>query len=217
MILPPREQPAYEIEGLLRERFTYKESPMVEESTDLEVLDALEGRTAEDTRELSVAEPQPIYTSTIDALLEGRLLKKAYRSGWQYVLVSGEEPQGVIEVTDKPADGPPKTFDVLRPREYAVAMNEVMLRAEQMKGEYELRILRVPAIYLVVLWLVGGKESRLLPVVPPSSQVLKNGNFSERQLTRVLAGLARKRRDTPDLRKGKSDEAVAVPATRQDS
>ena len=200
MILSPKQKPSFGIEELLREKFTYKES--------------LPGPTARtyktvDTRDLSVADPQPIYTSTINALLAGRLLADAYLSGWQYVLISGEQPQGVIEVSDKPAGGEsPMTFDVLRSREYAEAMNNVIRHAEEIEGEYDLRILRVPAIYLLAVWLQAGRENWLLPLVPPSSQSLMGGIFSEGDLAKKLEHLASKRRDTPDRGDRRRDKGL---------
>lgn len=184
MILPPQTQPSISIRSLLRDKLTYGEK-----AADADV----------PVRELSVTEAQPIYTSDIDALLQGTLLAKATPAAWQYVLVAGDELQGVIELTaEKAKAGDPKTFSVLRPPEYAVILNEAISRAERLEGDYELRILRVPAVSLTAVWLKGNRNDLLLPLVPPSPQSLRRRVLTAEQLTKELTPLAIQRRDTSD-------------------
>lgn len=177
---------------LLRDRLTYPPPALMATAS-----------LSENVRPLSIVRrPQPIYTSTIQALLKGRMLADAVLTGWQYFLIADEAPQGVVEVSDfKPEAEPPRSFDVLHPREYADLVNDVIARAEEIEGKWELRILRVPAIYLLAVWLKDGTENLLLPVVPPSSASLLQEVLSEEELTKRLTPLSLMRRDTPDRAK----------------
>jgi hypothetical protein len=54
------------------------------------------------------------------------------------------------------------------------------------KADYELRLLKVPAVYLVALWLHGGNEDILIPLGnrPPDSR--KNKPYTEAGIIRAL-------------------------------
>jgi hypothetical protein len=142
----------------------------------------------EGARPLETAKPQRIFTSTTDALFDGRLLEEAVPTGWQYVLVTNGELAGVAEVAHTgPSGEPPRSYDVLRPAERAQAINKVVAMAETLPGDYELRMLRVPNLYLLV---------------PPVPSVLGDiPIYTEKALMRALRPLAIQRRAISDVKR----------------
>jgi hypothetical protein len=150
-------------------------------------------------RTLQYAPPQPIYTSTIDALLEKKLLANAHLTAWQYVLIAQEELVGVAEVrVTKPGADAEAMFQILYPAEYAQSVNLAIDAADKQPGNYELRMLRVSQVYLFAVWLVHGCESLLLPVEPVPSRLRGREVWTEPDLSLALNELARNRRYTRD-------------------
>ncbi len=54
------------------------------------------------------------------------------------------------------------------------------------KADYELRLLKVPAVYLVALWLHGGNEDILIPLGQPPAGLKKNRPYTEAGIIRAL-------------------------------
>lgn len=154
----------------------------------------------EGARKLEVAQPQEIYVSTTDALLRGLLLKEASPSAWQYMLIADNEPAGVAEVSKGPDDDVPRSFDIVHSAEYAAAMNETVTLAEALPGQYKFRILRVPNVYLLAVWLSSPGGELLLPVRPVPTNLEGARIFTEAALTDALVPLATQRRETVDYR-----------------
>jgi hypothetical protein len=153
-------------------------------------------------RELAAAAPQIIFTSTTEALFEGRLLEDAVPTAWQYVLVANGELAGVAEVSHSgPGGESPRSFDVLRPAKRAEAINKVVAIAETLPGEYEFRMLRVPNLYLLAVWLRNAGCDLLLPVAPVPSVLGKIPIYTEQALIRALRPLAIQRRAIADVKR----------------
>jgi hypothetical protein len=164
------------------------------------ILPEVEGEPVALAAGLHVARPQPIYTSTIDALLENRLLSDARLTGWQYVLVLNGEADGVAEVAGtKGEPAGPLSFASMYAREYARAVADTIAHAEAIPGDYALRMLRVPSLYLFAVWLRSGFTGDLLLPVPPAPNRLEEEPlFTEQALTTALRAFAMRRRDDSD-------------------
>ena len=126
------------------------------------------------------------------------VLAAAHLTGWQYVLLAGPKADlvdGVVEVS-LVADGetPPLSVDTRYQRAYAEAINSTIALAETVPGDYGLRMLRVPSVYLVAVWLHGGPAGDLLFPVPPAPSMLRaHPMFTVAALTEALRPLALKR------------------------
>lgn len=130
----------------------------------------LNGLWALDGGSPEIARPYPLYTSTIPALLEGRLLASAMLTAWSYPLFIGESPLGVAELAATSPDGEQQLrFAALHPAEYAPPILEAIARAEGRPevahDVYEVRILRAPSVMLLAVWL-HGKQDLLIPITP---------------------------------------------------
>jgi hypothetical protein len=152
--------------------------------------------------ELAHSEPHPVYVATLDDLASGKLLAAARQTGWRYILVQHDEVVGEAELTTgrSRAKGAKKgakrtsharlEFAGLTHGPFAGATVDGLHAAERLpqveKADYELRLLKVPAVYLVALWLHGGNEDILVPLGQPPAGLKKNKAYTEAAVIRAL-------------------------------
>ena len=75
------------------------------------------------------------------------------------------------------------------------AMEVVQALPQVLKGTYELRLLRVTALYVMAIWLKGeGSDPDLIFPMAPAPEVLKPGHaYSAQEFTRLLHELAKEK------------------------
>jgi len=156
--------------------------------------------TSKGARQLSTGKPQPIYNSSIQALDEKRLLAAAQLTGWQYILLKGSHSNRidcVVEVTqvgDVKDKGSPLSPDVRYPAAYGEAINKAIIEAEKIADNYDLRMLRVPSVSLLTVWLHDPVKGDLLfPVSPAPTMLRGQAMFTEGELTEALRPLVDQR------------------------
>src|SRR5215471_2294373 len=155
-------------------------------------------------QELEHSEPHPVYVATLDDLAAGKLLSAARQTGWRYLLVHDDEVVAEAELSAgrpaaKGAKGAKKsrsakkeelTFAGLTHGPFSAATVEGLHAAESLpqveKDDYELRLLKVPAVYLVALWLHGANEDILVPLGQPPAGLKKNKPYTEATVIRAL-------------------------------
>lgn len=131
---------------------------------------------------LDVAQPWPLYTSTIHDLLSGQLLARARLTAWQYLIIGGGAVVALGEVESVAAPpGPRFDFATLHGKDYAEAVVDAVAQAERRADasslDYELRILRGPGFLLLAAWLhAPGQDDLLIPV---RREVTSEFNFDE--------------------------------------
>jgi hypothetical protein len=114
--------------------------------------------------------PLPVFSFALDDLAAGRDPRNETPVSWKFLLVSGTQPVRTVDVVSASAGG--YSFAAISAAE-AVAINRAIETAEQDKtvagGDYELRLARVPALYVTALWLKNreGGADRFV-VVPPA-------------------------------------------------
>lgn len=148
------------------------------------------------------SEAHPVYVATLDDLASGKLLAAARQTGWRYLLVEHDEVVGEAELTAgrSGAKGAKKgakrtshkglEFAGLTHGPFAGATVDGLHAAERLpqveKADYELRLLKVPAVYLVALWLHGANEEILVPLGEPPAGLKKNKAYTEAAVIRAL-------------------------------
>jgi len=145
--------------------------------------------------ELAHSEPHPVFIATLDDLAAGKLLGAARQTSWRYLLVQrdmavGEAELGVARRGARGAKGKELEFLGLTHGPFAGATIEALTAAEALpqvaKADYELRLLKVPAVYLVAIWLHGGKEDILIPMGDPPGGLKNNKPYSEAEVIGAL-------------------------------
>lgn len=115
--------------------------------------------------------PMPVYVVGLDSIVAQRGLADAKLASWRYIIDKGVGKKVAAEVG----------FDHATARHQFSSLNEgsfaddtpVRVHAAQqlpavVAGDYELRLLRIPALYVVALWLVDkqGHADRIVPLAP---------------------------------------------------
>jgi hypothetical protein len=142
----------------------------------------------------------PVFSADLEDVLDDDpgLLASARLTSWQYVVFDGKRVVALAEVTHRK---PPRYASRQSPV-VAEAVVEAIRKAEELdavkKADYELRILRVPELYLLAVWLHGPSRDLLIPVRPFTKPSSDRATFSEKQMVEILRPLAQVRFATPD-------------------
>jgi hypothetical protein len=147
---------------------------------------------------LSHSEPHPVFYAPLDALADGKLLDAATQASWRYLLVQGDAAIAEAELSAgrrgaKGAGTKPLEFLGLTQGPFTAATIEALGTAEQLPqvaaADYELRLLKVPAVYLVALWLHGAKDDILVPMGDPPGGLKRNRAYTEAAVIKALRGI----------------------------
>jgi len=147
---------------------------------------------------LSYSEPHPVFSVPLDALAGGKLLDGATHASWRYLLVQDERAIAEVELSAgrrgaKGAGTKSLEFLGLTHGPFTEATIEALATAEQLPqvaaADYELRLLKVPAVYLVALWLHGAKDDILIPMGDPPGGLKPNRPYAEAAVIEALQGI----------------------------
>jgi hypothetical protein len=168
--------------------------------------------------ELSHSEAHPVYFVPLDALTEGKLLKAAKQTSWRYLLVKGSAAIAEAELSSRSRQtkgGRSHSLDFLRFTQgpFASATVDALHAAERLpqvaRADYELRLLNIPAVYLVALWLHGAKDDILIPMGDPPAGLKRNEPYNEPAVIAALRDSAgRARRFGESLREYKAKRGI---------
>ena len=146
---------------------------------------------------LSHSEAHPVYVVPLDALAEGKLLEAAKQTTWRYLLIQNNAPIAEAELAAgvrgaKGAKSRSLDFVSLTHGPFAGATVDALGAAERLpqvvRDDYELRLLRIPAVYFVALWLHGAKDDILVPMGQPPGGLKANDPYTEAQVIDALRG-----------------------------
>jgi hypothetical protein len=144
--------------------------------------------------ELAHSEPHPVFTATLDDLAAGKLLGAAKKTSWRYLLVHGESAVAEAELSAGKVKGKELAFLGMTHGPFSGATIEALRAAEQLPqvadADFELRLLKVPAVYLVALWLHGKTEDILVPMGGPPGGLKENKPYSEADVIAALRDIA---------------------------
>lgn len=115
---------------------------------------------------LALVAPHRVYVLGLDAVL-GEGLAAATSAGWRYLIADGDRIVASTEST-----GESGKYQMLNGGPYVAATAGVIDDLEGipdvMTGEWEFRLLKVPALYIVAAWLVD-KQDLVVPLAPAPS------------------------------------------------
>lgn len=147
--------------------------------------------------ELALAAPHPVYTLGLRALAEGEGLASAELTGWRYLVQRGDTTIASAEIYMGPAAPGASGLEVnegpfVRATESAIEKAEGLPQLE--RATYELRLLKIPAVYVIALWLKaeGEGEDVLIPIGETPPEVESDRSYSPEELQGALAEQARR-------------------------
>ncbi|QFZ19876.1 hypothetical protein [Saccharothrix syringae] len=117
---------------------------------------------------LDVSTPHQVFTMGIDDITSGAGLDGARPAGWRYLVEEGGQLIASAETTQAP-DG---THEVSRFTEGPFVAEtdravKAVRRLPQLEAAgFELRLLRIPALYVMALWLHAPTTDLLVPLAP---------------------------------------------------
>lgn len=144
--------------------------------------------------QLDVSTPHEIYTIGLDDLVAGRSLDAARPVGWRYLVEDAGNPIASAETTIAP-DGS-QVLSQFTEGPYvgatATAVRNARALPQLEKAGYDLRLLRIPALYLMALWLHSEHTDLLVPMAP--SPIGREGQIVP--VPELIAELSRRARSS---------------------
>jgi hypothetical protein len=142
--------------------------------------------------QLNIAAPHPVYFVALTNVAQGEILSAATLTGWRYIVLEGDQTIAAanLRVTDDEGN---LQFSHISHGPFVKNTVEGIGRAETLpevlSNDYELRLLDIPSLYVVSLWLHGDAD-RLIPL-PPTNQVLEPyATYSDEEMAAALKGPA---------------------------
>jgi len=142
----------------------------------------------------TVSAPQRIFTVDLDTLAHAERVEDTARAtGWRFLVEEATEPVATAEVQDTTGAALPAQLtegQFVRSTAEGLRAAETLAPVEEVA--FELRLVRVPALYLVALWLhATEREDLFLPLEPAPAPFEPGRAYAEPEFAELAAGLAR--------------------------
>jgi hypothetical protein len=146
-----------------------------------------------DPATLEAAVPHDVYTLGLDEIADGKGLGSAEPVGRRVLVMEGERAVATAELTDPVGGEGFSATEGPYTETTARAVREVEGWPVVVDGEYDLRVLRLPALYLMALWLKDrdGDADMLVPLDPAPSGTEAGRGYPADELLTELRGRAR--------------------------
>jgi hypothetical protein len=132
---------------------------------------------------LELVAPHRIYTLSLGAVVEGGF-EEARPSGWRFLIADNKRVVASAEVAGDGGEAPSVNGGPYV-SSTATAIDELERLPMIAGGAFELRILKVPALYIVAAWLVD--ETRIVVPLAPTPSYLEAGHpYSEEEFLAAL-------------------------------
>ncbi|HEV7570921.1 MAG TPA: hypothetical protein VGQ21_05430 [Thermoanaerobaculia bacterium] len=146
---------------------------------------------------IEIARPQPIYTAGLTDVLSGDLLGNVRLTSWQFLVLRARQPfgSGEVDVERGAAGNETLIYGGFHLGPYARSVVRTLHIAEVLppviERDYEVRILRIPAVFLYCVWLHGeGHDDLLLPCKPAPTPLVENTVLAPATIAAALRDLA---------------------------
>jgi hypothetical protein len=143
--------------------------------------------------QFALTAPHEVYGLTLQNLAGGRGLEAASLLGWRYLIQSGER---AIAAAELPSGAAVESL-VLNEGPFVGATVEAITTAERLQqleqASYALRLLKIPALYVIALWLRrdDGAEDLIIPIGQTDPAVESGRVYSGKDFTDALRNAAR--------------------------
>lgn len=150
----------------------------------------LAGLVAEAPAEPIPSKPLPVYHLGLEDLADKAEIEASIQTGWQYMVKHEDEVLASAEtVLDQ--DKNPVFAQVSEGPLVEGTVQAIDYAEEQEKikdGEYEVRILMVPALYVALLWLVDKKNKAdlAIPIAPTTTPLEPNNVMTMKEVMEIL-------------------------------
>lgn len=146
-----------------------------------------------------LASPHKVHNLRLTDLEKGGL-RDAPMTAWRYLVEDDGTAVASAEV-GVDANGAVRGFDHLNEGPFVQATAAAQRAAAELPqvrdGRMEARILRIPALYVMALWLkdLDGDSDVIVPMAPAPPYLEADRPYTERDFMKALAGPAKERRE----------------------
>jgi hypothetical protein len=148
------------------------------------------------TGALQLTDPHQVFTLGLADLVAGRGLEAAKPSAWRYLVREGDTVRASAEavLTGRSDE---YSFSAFNEGGFVPATAHAIQAARALpavsQGSFELRLLNVPGLYLMALWLheADGTGDLLIPLAPSPVEIPKGRPVPAARLLEELASKAR--------------------------
>lgn len=166
-------------------------------------LSELAGRTAFRRRALAranpaglaLAAPHDVYSLGLRDLAEGASLDAATVDGRRFIVMDGDKPIASAELADQGRGSGFQATEGPYVESTAAALERADEDPELAEDDYEIRVLRIPGLYVMALWLKheqGGTDV-LIPLDPAPAPLEPGRKYGPVEILSALAEPARAR------------------------
>jgi len=149
------------------------------------------------TRDLSLTAPHQVYTLGLTDLTNGHGLGNARPTGWEYLVEHDRSVVASAEVAMEGVKGSALSPQLTK-GPYVQSEKQALAAAERLdqvrRGSFEARLLRIPALYVLALWLrdTEGDADIILPLAPAPAELDTSRTYTPEEFTRTLQESARR-------------------------
>ena len=144
---------------------------------------------------LTTAGPHQIFFVGLSDIAEGRFLDAARAVGWRYIIFDAEQPLAAAELKIGDDEGAVEFSNINR-GPFAASTVEGVARAESLPvvrdNDFELRVIEIPALYVVTLWLHGDQDI-IIPLPPTRPELESLALYGEEEVVGRLRKTAQER------------------------
>lgn len=144
-----------------------------------------------DPTAVALAAPHGVYTLGLDEIATGASLEAARRVGQRFLVLDGQAAVASAELT---AEGNVEANEGPFVAATAAAIEAAEASPQLAETRYEPRLLRIPGIYVVALWLWReGGDDVVIPLDPAPRSLVPGRQYAPAEIMPALAQLARER------------------------
>lgn len=146
-------------------------------------------------RGLTAVRPHRMFEIDIADLAATRGVGTARAVGWRWLVHDGLSTVGAVEITDR---GPGQQLARYTEGPFATGTDAAITTLRTLphveRGHYELRLLHIPGLYTVALWLadLSGRHDLLVPLAPAPPGVQPLRPYPADELAGTLADRGRR-------------------------
>jgi hypothetical protein len=133
--------------------------------------------------QVELVAPHRVYSLSFDSIYDRQLSRAAF-VGWRFLILTGERVIASAEVLN---GGEPSV--AVNTGESASATANAIDRLENLPevrgGDFELRLLRINALYLAAIWLAGDQQI-VIPLDPAPRFIYAGKQYTERTFFEAL-------------------------------
>jgi hypothetical protein len=144
--------------------------------------------------QLAITAPHQVFTLALRDVADAAALEKAQPTGWRYLLEVGDDVVAAVETSE--ADGK-HVLSHVNHGPFVRGTVDALGVAETAAGDrpgVELRLLHVPALYLLALWLrdtSGAAGAIVIPIAPAPGVLEANRPYTSEEFLRAAQEQAR--------------------------